>query len=74
MISIINCIDTFIVFCRDCACLRLRRLRKVDPKNCKIHQRGVQWKQGVVISMRLYTTLLYNTTPIHYTPLPLHPL
>ena len=39
----------------------------------KIHQRGVQWKQGVVICMVLYTSLLYNTTLIHCTPLPLHP-
>ena len=38
-----------------------------------ILQRGVQWKQGVVIYMMLYTSLLYNTTPIHCTPLPLHP-
>ena len=38
-----------------------------------ILQRGVQWKQGVVICMMLYTVLLYNTTPIHRTPLPLHP-
>ena len=40
----------------------------------KIHQRGVQWKQGVVICMLLYTSLLYNTTPSaappsHCTPL-----
>ena len=39
----------------------------------KIHQRGVQWKKGVVICMLLYTTLSYNTTPIRCTPLPLHP-
>ena len=39
----------------------------------KIHQRGVQWKQGVVICMMLYTSLWYNATPIHCTPLPLHP-
>ena len=38
-----------------------------------IPQRGVQWKQGVVIYMTLYTSLLYNTTPIHCTPDPLHP-
>ena len=38
-----------------------------------IPQRGVQWKQGVVIYRMLYTSLLYNTTPIHCTPLPLHP-
>ena len=39
----------------------------------KIHQRGVQWKQGVVICMLLYTSLLYNTTPIRCTRLRLHP-
>ena len=40
----------------------------------KIHQRGVQWKQGVVIYMMLYTSLLYNTTPPSSAPpFPLHP-
>ena len=34
---------------------------------------GVQWKQGVVICVVLYTTLLYDTTPFHCTPDPLHP-
>ena len=29
-----------------------------------ILQRGVQWKQGVVNYMMIYTILLYNTTPI----------
>ena len=43
------------------------------PDPFYIPQRGVQWKQGVVIYMTLYTSLLYNTTPIHCTPLPLHP-
>ena len=38
-----------------------------------ILQRGVQWKQGVVVYIILYTMLLYNTTPIHCTPFPLHP-
>ena len=38
-----------------------------------ILHRGVQWKQGVVIYMTLCTSLLYNTTPIHCTPDPLHP-
>ena len=38
-----------------------------------ILQRGMQWKQGVVIYMTLYTSLLYNTTPIHCTPDPQHP-
>ena len=39
----------------------------------KIHQRGVQRKQGVVMHMMLCTGLLYDTTPIRCTPLPLHP-
>ena len=39
----------------------------------KIYQRGVQWKQGVVICMILYTSWLYDATPIHCTPLRLHP-
>ena len=34
----------------------------------KIHQREVQWKQGVVNCMMLYTSLLYNTNPNHCTP------
>ena len=34
---------------------------------------GVQWKQGVVFCMMLHTILLYCTTPIHCTPLRLHP-
>ena len=38
-----------------------------------IPQRGVQWKQGVVICMTLYTSLSYDVTPIHCTPLRLHP-
>ena len=42
-------------------------------KTLKIHQMGVQWKQGVVIYMLLYSSLLYNTTTIHCTPLRLHP-
>ena len=42
-------------------------------KTFYILQRRVQWKQGVVICMVLYTILLDNTTPIHWTPLPLHP-
>ena len=41
-----------------------------------IPQRGVQWKQGVVICMMSYTISLYDTTPIHCTPilLPTAPL
>ena len=42
---------------------------KERPPYLYILQRGVQWKQGVVIWMVLYTILLYNTTPIHCTPL-----
>ena len=35
----------------------------------------MQWKRGVVIRMVLYTSLPYDTAPIHRTPLPLplHP-
>ena len=39
----------------------------------KIHQRGVQWVQGVVICMMLHASALYETSPIHCTPLRLHP-
>ena len=39
----------------------------------KIHQRGVQWKQGVVVYILWCIVLLNNTTPIHCTPLRLHP-
>ena len=39
----------------------------------KIHQRGVQWKQGVVVHIILWAVLIYDTTPIHCTPLRLHP-
>ena len=46
----------------------------MPPDAIKIHQRGVQWKQGVVIYMMLSTSLFYNTTPIHCTPLPTAPL
>ena len=46
---------------------------KIKVGQLKIHQRGVQWKQGVVMCVLLCTTLLCNTTPIHFTPLRLHP-
>ena len=47
----------------------------VAPCHPKLYilQRGVQWKQGVVFRTVLCTGLLYNTTPIHCTFLPLHP-
>ena len=38
----------------------------------QILQKEVQWKPGVVICM-VYTSLLYDTAPIHCTPLRLHP-
>ena len=50
-----------------------RILSRVEFLVLKIHQRGSQWKQGVVIYMMIYTSSLYNTAPIHGTPLPLHP-
>ena len=46
---------------------------KAEAATLYILQRGVQWKHGVVIRVVLYTILLYNTIPIHCTPLPLHP-
>ena len=42
------------------------------PRMSRFIKCGVQWKQGVVIYMMLYTSLLWNTTPIHCTPLPRH--
>ena len=45
-----------------------KRLRSLTSR-FKIHQRGVQWKQGVVVYMLLDTSVLYDTTPIHCTPL-----
>jgi hypothetical protein len=39
----------------------------------KIQQRGVQWKQGVVVDIMSCVISAHNTTPIHCTPFPLHP-
>ena len=50
-----------------------RRLPGRDRPALYLPQRGVQWKRGVVICMLLWTSLLYNTTPINCTPLRLHP-
>ena len=81
IISIVRIgIITFVIVVSMCAIsinitviLKLRAaMPHAPPPRLKIHQRGVQWKQGVVIDMMLYTSLLYNTTPIHCTPLPLH--
>ena len=47
-----------------------------DPfgaKGAQDSSKGVQWKQGVVIYLMSYISLLDNTPPIHCTPLPLHP-
>ena len=52
---------------------RRRPVLLVPAPSIYILQRGVQWKQGVVISMVLYASLLCDTTPIHCTPDPLHP-
>ena len=45
---------------------------RVGTKFSRFIKRGVQWKQGVMIYMMLYS-LLYDTTPVHRAPLPLHP-
>ena len=47
--------------------------RRRDRRVFYILQRGVQWKQGVVVYMMFLSVLLCNTTPIHCTPLRLHP-
>ena len=39
----------------------------------QIQHRGVQWKQGVVAYVILCVVSLHNATPVHRTPLPLHP-
>ena len=39
------------------ALLQLREPGAWPDLNLKIHQRGVQWKQGVVIYMMLHTSL-----------------
>ena len=61
-----------LLFCRSLP--RQSKTASTPTPRFYILQRGVQWKQGVVIYMALYTSLLYNTTPIHCTPLRLHPL
>ena len=64
--------STVVHFATSCHEHRLRAIAALQ-RRLKIHQRGVQWKQGVVICMMLYTSLSYNTAPIRCTPLPLHP-
>ena len=39
-----------------------------ETMQIKIHQRGVQWKQGVVVYIILQAVLLYNTTPLRMHP------
>ena len=71
-ICIYVCITCICAYVHVCVCEAAQRLAGLLPQ-VAIPQRGVQWKQGVVIYMMLYTSLLYNTTPIHCTPLRLHP-
>ena len=63
--SLLNLVLSVVVKPRTC--------RWWPPRGIYILQRGVQWKQGVVVYVLLYAVLLCNTTPIHCTPLPLHP-
>ena len=56
--------------CNICNMCNICNISSMSITFCK---GGVQWKQGVVICMVLYTSLLYATTPIHCTPLRLHP-
>ena len=59
--------------CYHCSFLFRPAGSRRSPPELYIPQRGVQWKQEVEIYMISYTSLLYDTTPIHCTPLPLHP-
>ena len=45
-----------------------RHFYKRSSPTLNIHQRGVQWKEGVVIYVMLYTSLF-----VYYYPHPLHP-
>ena len=54
--------------------LALPAVRSMSLPIIKIHQRGVQWKQGVVVHIKLKAVLLHNTTPIHCTPSDCTPL
>ena len=54
-------------------CFFHRHRYGMTPARVKIHQREVQWKQGVVFCMILHTSSLRSATPIHCTPLRLHP-
>ena len=69
----VACSRTWHVWCRPAGGTAACGALVLHLQSLKIHQRGVQWKQGVVIYMVLYTSWLYTTTPIHCTPLPLHP-
>ena len=69
IVSVVTSISTITIFNAPSSWILGRRVFVV----LYILQRGVQWKQGVVICMVLYIILLCNTTPIHCTPLPLHP-
>ena len=59
--------------CRWCVDVLCRLPASPQRGPVYIPQTGVQWKQGVVVHIVLCAVLLYNTTPIHRTPLRLHP-
>jgi len=62
--------------CADRAGRRPRRCRGCGCRGSRMAQdstKGVQWKQGVVIYIMSCTVSLHDATPIHCTPLPLHP-
>ena len=68
------CVWACVCVCAWCVwCVSLIALFGFLQVSVYILQRGVQWKQGVVICVVLYTSLLYNATQIHCTPLSLHP-
>ena len=61
------------VFCGRFHPLAIGSGRSRTHKHSRFIKGGVQWKQGVVVYMMLYTSFVYTTTPIHCIPLPLHP-
>ena len=66
-----SCLALFVQV-EETMCSRTKTLL-AKTRSFEIHQRGVQWKQGVVVYIILYIIFLYDTTPIHCTPLRLHP-
>ena len=71
--SSVPCMVCFITYLLVCSTLSSAYFMDYLFELIYIPQRGVQWKQGVVIYMMLYTSLLYilppsTAPPSHCTP------